>query len=89
MQQLTLVEIELVCCMLIAAGTGRRPDLLAVEGSFYYLLVVNILADLDTLARMDTRIFLPFMIIKSKYVKVKSYRSICNEKNTMSHLSNL
>ena len=67
MQQLTLVEIELVCCMLIAAGTGRRPDLLAVEGSFYYLLVVNILADLDTLARMDTRIFLPFMIIKSNH----------------------
>ena len=71
MQQLTLVEIEVVCCTLIAAGTGQRPDLLAVEGSFYHFLLVNNLAHLDTLARMDTRIFLPFLIIKSKYVRVK------------------
>ena len=71
MKQLTLVEIELVCCMLLAAGTGCRPDLLAVEGSFYYFLAPNSLADLDTFqAGMDTRTFLPLLIIKSKYVSV-------------------
>ena len=90
MKQLTLVEIEVVCRrMLVAAGIGCHPDLMAVEGSFYYFLAVNSFADLDTFqAWMDTGTFLPLLIIKSKYVSVGSLWQYI-ENGTMSYLSNL
>lgn len=89
MKQLTLVEIEVVCRrMLVAAGTGCHQDLLTVEGSFYYFLAVNSFADLDTFQEwMDTRTFLPFRIIKSKYVSVGSLWQYIQWKNIF--LSNI
>ena len=54
LQQLTLVDIEVVGCMLMPVGTGCDPDSLVVNDSFDDFLAMSNQVDLDSLhARMD------------------------------------
>ena len=55
--QFTLVDIEVVRCMLMPVGTGWDPNLLVVNNSFDDFLAMSNQADLDAFhARMDDQI---------------------------------